>query len=195
MTPESGHPAFRVYDVDPDSYEIIDVHEIFANMSDPSYQENPRWEELYSARSTYGDLLRNPALQPHEPLNGRFWHRVTEVFEENYEEFEKFIWRLSRGGAVKPCVSGACRKRWIRALRASESEFNGETSSAGLNIDAVEDVMEPGEEDGHVSCGDWGALMASSKHSLQIAQNGKVRPLGSALSADKRNSQLCCLVA
>lgn len=141
---------------------------MFTNMTDPLFQENPRWETLYTARSTYGDLL-DPPIGADDPLDGTFWHRVTEVFERNYEEFEKFIWRLSRGGAVKPCISGACRKRWIEALRASESEFNGATSSAGLNIDAVEedDRMQPGEEDGRVTCGDWQALLASHEESFR----------------------------
>ena len=33
-----GHPSFRVYDVDPDTYEIMDAHTFIANMSDPNFQ-------------------------------------------------------------------------------------------------------------------------------------------------------------
>jgi len=38
FTPTSGNPAFKIYDVDPDTYEVMDVRVMFTNMSEPSFQ-------------------------------------------------------------------------------------------------------------------------------------------------------------
>lgn len=101
MTPTSGNPGtrktsspdapeglkrllvravFRVYDVDPDSFEVMDHKSYIANYSAPSFQVEPEWFLYYSAREAYGPLV---GLQDGEALDARFWHKVTEVFETN----------------------------------------------------------------------------------------------------------------
>lgn len=186
MTPESGNPAFRIYDVDPVTYQILDFHEIITNLTEPGYQLHPRWFKYYSAREVYETLLLNnnlPGLQNNRsPINGPFWHRVTDILEQSYPEFEKFYHRLTRGadlkamGDWKPCYSGACRKKWIQTLRSSQSEFNGYPNHVGLNIDSIETGvppapnvgwgLEPGEHDGEHTCGDLASLYKQAKEKL-----------------------------
>ena len=74
-----GNPVFRVYDVDPDSYEVMDFTTYYTNVSLPSFGVEPVWEPYYSARS-YGALL-DPPLRDDESLSPGFWHRVTELME------------------------------------------------------------------------------------------------------------------
>lgn len=195
MTPESGNPAFRIYDVDPVTYKILDFHEIIANLSEPGYQSHPDWHEYYSARVTYGNLLRDhnlPGLQDdRSPMDGAFWHQVTDILEQSYPEFEKFYRRLTRGadleamGDWKPCYSGDCRKKWIQTLRSSQSEFNGYPNHVGLNIDSIENgasppsqqvewKLEPGEHDGEHTCGDLASLYKHAKEKLGHLPNQKV---------------------
>jgi len=40
------------------------------------------WQPYYSARDSYNSYL-DPPFPATAPLNGTFWHRVTEVFERN----------------------------------------------------------------------------------------------------------------
>lgn len=126
LTPESGNPAFRVYEVDPDTYSILDFVDINADMSDPTYQQKPTWRPYYSAREAYGGLLFDRPLGASEPLSPAFWHRVTEAFEDDQSAFVDFMRRRS-GGAFRPkCRTSWCKRRWIEQMRAARSEYNGD---------------------------------------------------------------------
>ncbi|KAI0311070.1 sphingomyelin phosphodiesterase [Amylostereum chailletii] len=142
LTPTSGNPAFKIYDVDPDTFEVIDakvfsstylpvaspsrgyhIHRTLhtANISDPSFQTGPTWELYYSARDTWGPLVGN--LGPSDPLNASFWHKLTEVFETNETAFQLYNTHLSRGGRVTACTDD-CKTATICDLRAARSENN-----------------------------------------------------------------------
>lgn len=126
LTPMEGNPIFRVYEIDPDSFAVMDFVDVYANVSDPGYQQGPQWKPYYSAREAYGKLLFDLPLSPSEPLSPSFWHRVTEVFEQDQSAFLDFM-RRRNGGAFEPkCHSWYCRTRWIQSLRAARSEYNGE---------------------------------------------------------------------
>ena len=65
LTPTSGNPAFRVYDIDPVTWGVRDYTTYIANISSPSYQtEGPVWEKYYSLKETYGPLLSPPVVDP-----------------------------------------------------------------------------------------------------------------------------------
>ncbi|KAK5631028.1 hypothetical protein RRF57_006743 [Xylaria bambusicola] len=136
MTPTSGHPAFRIYDIDPVTFGVLDITTYFANMSDPSFQstEGPVWTKYYSARETYGALV-NPPLAPLEMEKGEtdegareldpaFWHEVTEGFEENPTALDEFITRKRRGWQSNVCGDDACRSAEICKLRAGRAQDN-----------------------------------------------------------------------
>ncbi|KAJ7610147.1 sphingomyelin phosphodiesterase [Roridomyces roridus] len=130
LTPTSGNPAFKVYDIDPDTFEVMDSSVFFTNISDPSFQISPTWGRFYSARETYGPLV---GLQPHEPLSPAFWHNLTDVFMTNDTAFQMFNTFLSRAGDVTPCA-GDCVNTTICDMRAFRSENNCDVPATGFSL-------------------------------------------------------------
>lgn len=138
LTPTSGHPAFRVYDIDPVTFGVLDITTYIANTSDPAFQsaEGPVWTKYYSARDAYGDLVDPPLAplggkpdgkKPNEgarELDPAFWHQVTEVFEEDPAAFEGFFTRKRRGWQSDVCDDDACKSAEICKLRAARSQDN-----------------------------------------------------------------------
>lgn len=53
-----------------------------ANKTEPAFDIDPVWKPYYSARESYGSLL-DPPINEHDSLDGKFWHRVTEVMERD----------------------------------------------------------------------------------------------------------------
>lgn len=137
-----GNPAFKIYDVDPDTFEIMDSRVYFsmsffpplragspansvhlANITAPNFQSStPQWELLYSARATYGPLV-TPALAASAPLDPEFWHNLTEVFAADASAFALFNTFLSRGGDVGACDAD-CQAAAVCDLRAMRAENN-----------------------------------------------------------------------
>ncbi|KAF8348647.1 Metallo-dependent phosphatase-like protein [Amanita rubescens] len=118
LTPRNGNPAFKIYDVDPDTYEIMDSRVYMSNVTDPTFQQNPSWDLYYSARDTYGPLV---GLAENEPLGPAFWHKVTEVFEANDTAFELYRTFTTRGVGLRPC-DAVCKSKVICDLRTMRSE-------------------------------------------------------------------------
>ncbi|KPV74114.1 uncharacterized protein RHOBADRAFT_37989 [Rhodotorula graminis WP1] len=125
LTPASGNPVFRVYDVDPDTYEVVDFVPIIANRSSSTYQAGPEWARYYSARESYGAFL-DPPHPAREPLNARFWHRLTEAFEVNESAFQLYLTRTLRGHptSATKCDTPSCKAAKLCALRSMRSEDN-----------------------------------------------------------------------
>ncbi|KAI0342172.1 sphingomyelin phosphodiesterase [Trametopsis cervina] len=129
LTPTSGHPAFKMYDVDPDTFEVMDMKVYFTNISDPTFHKSPKWQLYYSARESYGPMVK-PSLGPRDSLNASFWHGLTEVFEANETAFQLWNTRLSRGAAVSACT-GDCMTAAICDMRSARSENNCDTDKFG----------------------------------------------------------------
>ncbi|GAA5863566.1 hypothetical protein JCM3774_006528 [Rhodotorula dairenensis] len=122
LTPKSGNPVFRIYDVDPDTYEVMDFRTYTTNVDGPEFQQDPRWVEYYSARNSYAG---NPSLAwpTDAPLNATFWHLVTETFERNDTAYQFYNTRLSREGSAWPC-EGDCKTSAICQLRTLSAQYN-----------------------------------------------------------------------
>ncbi|KAF8524305.1 sphingomyelin phosphodiesterase [Hysterangium stoloniferum] len=134
LTPTSGNPAFKLYDIDPDTLEVMDMKVFITNTSDPNFQTKPTWQFYYSARESYGPLT-TPPLAGSSPLDAAFWHRLTEVFESNNTAFQLFNERLSRGGDVQPCDDeGGCRNTTICDMRALRSQNNCDVPGPGFAL-------------------------------------------------------------
>ncbi|KAJ8082854.1 hypothetical protein PM082_008711 [Marasmius tenuissimus] len=141
LTPRSGNPAFKVYDVDPDTYEILDSKVYSASLDDPDFQTKPNWKLIYSARETYGKLV-SPSIGAKDPLGPAFWHQVTEGLERDDEAFrayDRFKTRVGPGS----CVEGSngntkaydeCKRVTICGLRAARSQNNCVVSKPGLHL-------------------------------------------------------------
>ncbi|KAJ7716969.1 Metallo-dependent phosphatase-like protein [Mycena maculata] len=130
LTPTSGNPAFKVYEIDPDTFEVMDSSVFFTNTSDPNFQITPTWGLFYSARDTYGPLV---SLAPDEPLSPAFWHNLTEVFAANDTAFQMFNTFLSRGANVVAC-DGDCVNTTICDMRAFRSENNCDVPAEGFSL-------------------------------------------------------------
>ncbi|KAI0308526.1 hypothetical protein OF83DRAFT_1160622 [Amylostereum chailletii] len=132
LTPNSGNPAFKMYDVDPDTFEVLDAKVFFTNISSSTFQTDPTWDIYYSTRATWGPLAG--ALGPYDPLKASFWHALTEVFQTNeYTAFQLYNTHLSRGAHAAPCTL-ACRTRTICDIRAARSENNCDATTPGLSF-------------------------------------------------------------
>lgn len=124
LTPLGGmvNPGFRVYDLDEATGEVWDWKEYYTNISDPTFNDGPVWQQLYTARQAYGPLV--PGSEG-EPLGPAFWHRLTQVLESSEQAFRTFIFNKFRGsrfGQRKACRTDKCRAYAICGLRRGRSE-------------------------------------------------------------------------
>ncbi|KIP02824.1 hypothetical protein PHLGIDRAFT_277143 [Phlebiopsis gigantea 11061_1 CR5-6] len=146
LTPTSGNPAFKIYDVDPDTFEIMDSRVYFTNITAPNFQSStPQWKLLYSARATYGPLV-TPALAASAPLDPAFWHNLTEVFAADASAFALFNTLLSRGGDVGACDAD-CQAAAVCDLRAMRAENNCDKPKPGLSFKRADSRRSVGESD------------------------------------------------
>ncbi|KAI0006916.1 putative acid sphingomyelinase [Xylariaceae sp. FL0662B] len=126
LTPTSGHPAFRVYTVDPVTFAVLDATTYIANMSDPDFRSNtarPTWSKYYSAKEAYGPLVSPPLTAAGAELTPAFWHNVTEVLERNQTAFHEYWARKRRGWAVGTC-EGECVRAEVCKMRAARAQDN-----------------------------------------------------------------------
>ncbi|KAF8888535.1 Metallo-dependent phosphatase-like protein [Infundibulicybe gibba] len=130
LTPTSGNPAFKLYDVDPDTFEVMDAKVFFTNVTEPSFQTKPEWGLYYSARETWGPLV---GLKADSALTPAFWHNLTDVFVANDTAFQLFNTHISRGGAVTAC-DGDCKNSTICDMRAFRSQNNCDTPETGFSL-------------------------------------------------------------
>ncbi|KAG6007591.1 hypothetical protein E4U21_005789 [Claviceps maximensis] len=125
LTPTSGHPAFRVYDVDPKTFAVLDATTYIADMDDPSFQSSgPIWKKYYSAKEAYGRIVTPQVTDAAAELSPSFWHNVTEAFERNDIIFDEYMARKSRGWKAETKCRDECKKKEICALRAGRVENN-----------------------------------------------------------------------
>ncbi|KAA1479006.1 sphingomyelin phosphodiesterase [Dentipellis sp. KUC8613] len=156
LTPTSGNPAFKLYDIDPDTYEVMDMKVFMTNISSPTFQENPTWELYYSARASYGPLVGS--LGPTDSLNASFWHVLTDVFTANDTAFQLWNTRQSRGGAVSACT-GTCKTTAICDMQSARSENNCDVSTPGLQFRRSEETLQRSFESDECEGGGIGSMM------------------------------------
>ncbi|KAF2814655.1 sphingomyelin phosphodiesterase [Mytilinidion resinicola] len=167
LTPNTGHPSFRLYTIDPATFAVLDSVTYIANMSAPDFQTTgPVWEKYYSAAEVYGPLV-TPPLEEGDELSPAFWHNVTEAFERDQGAFWGYWERKKRGWEVGDCAGGegACREREVCQVRAARAEDNCVVPKLGFHY---EQMSEGNEKEGKVEedvCGGsmgkkvFGALM------------------------------------
>ena len=149
LTPTSGMPSFRVYDVDPVTFGILDSTTYIADMTNAAFQTTgPVWTKLYSAKEVYGPTVNPPVTDASAELTASFWHKVTEVFETNDAVYNEFLARKSRGWKAETCA-GACKAGEICQLRAARAENNCFKPTAGVHFTKrTENKMEHRDECG-----------------------------------------------
>ncbi|KAE8441924.1 hypothetical protein EG329_004182 [Mollisiaceae sp. DMI_Dod_QoI] len=168
MTPTSGHPAFRIYTVDPVTFGILDIETYIANISFPTYQSGPTWQKLYSAKEVYGPLVTPPLTDPTAELTPAFWHNVTAAFQINDPAFQNYYALKSRDYSTATCT-GTCKTQEICAMRAAQSQYNCATITPGINF-------KKREEDGVVE-------RSEGKIELGECEGSLIRPMLARLAA------------
>ncbi|KAI9727588.1 MAG: hypothetical protein M1834_008027 [Cirrosporium novae-zelandiae] len=133
MVPSSGNPTFRVYSVDPVTFAVLDYTVYIANMSAPTYQHSPVWEKYYSAKEAYGKHLSPPVTGTHVEMTPGFWHRVTQLFENNDEIFQEWYARKTRGYDVEDCDDD-CKSDEICQMRAAQAQYNCIDANTPISI-------------------------------------------------------------
>ncbi|KHN94344.1 Sphingomyelin phosphodiesterase [Metarhizium album ARSEF 1941] len=125
LTPTSGMPSFKVYDVDPETFAVIDAKTYMADMNDESFQNNgPTWKQYYSAKEVYGEIASPRLAGAKAELSPSFWHNVTVAFEKNQTHFDAYMERKSRGWKTDQKCADKCRQTEICALRAGRAQDN-----------------------------------------------------------------------
>lgn len=107
------NPSWRFYEVDADTFEIMDSV-TYAAAIEPSFgyswpnSPDLMWLREYSARDVYGPEIGGwPAT---EPLNAKFWHRVAERILHDPCFSSEFVKRSYRGTPLAPdCKSRSCQ--------------------------------------------------------------------------------------
>lgn len=174
LTPTSGMPAFRVYEVDPDTFSVLDSITYTADMTNPDFQtKGPVWKKYYSAKEVYGSAIDPPVTDSKAELSPAFWHNVTAAFETNPTLFNSYISRKSRGWKNDTCA-GDCEKTEICQLRAARGQDNCYVAKPGIDI-----FKRDGEPDGHGVHDDCGVtvgtatldMLSSSKELLEYIQD------------------------
>ena len=162
LTPTSGMPSFRVYDVDPETFAVLDATTYMADMDDKSFQTSgPVWKKYYSAKESYGAIVSPPVTDESAELSPGFWHNVTVAFESNTTLFDEYMSRKSRGWKDDDKCRDDCMKQEICQLRAGRSQDNCFTPKPGVHFSKRDMEHSHGEHD---ECG--APLMAELLHTM-----------------------------
>lgn len=111
--------GFRYYLVDPDTFDVLDSVNYYANVSNVDHWEKAgdvKWEFEYSARATYDPA--GALAPPNYPLSAAFWHQVTEAISTNETVFETYTdLRMKKFRPYSP-VTGQARNLTLCGLRS-----------------------------------------------------------------------------
>lgn len=148
LTPTSGMPSFRVYEVDPVTFGVLDAVTYIADMTDAAFQTTgPVWTKYYSAKETYGAIVNPPVTDANAELTPAFWHNVTDALQASDAQFNAYIARKSRGWQPASCT-GDCKTNELCQLRAARGQDNCFVPKVGLHLDKRSGVAaEHGEHD------------------------------------------------
>ena len=172
LTPTSGMPSFRVYDVDPVTFAVLDATTYIADMTNEAFQTTgPVWTKYYSAKETYGSLLSPPVTNSKSELIPAFWHNLTDLMSSSDSAFTGYLTRKSRGWKAEDCT-GTCKTNEICQLRAARSQDNCYEPEPGVNFDkrSGENRYEERDECGvSVVSATFGALVRK-RETLEVLQ-------------------------
>lgn len=105
ITPFSDlNPGWRYYEIDSETFEVMDVITVYADI-EPGFRKpwactpNLKWEPLFSVREKYGKAVQWPLDQP---LNGKFWHRVSKMFLMDSGIAEQYVRHSYRNSTRAP---------------------------------------------------------------------------------------------
>ncbi|KEF63296.1 uncharacterized protein A1O9_01273 [Exophiala aquamarina CBS 119918] len=145
LSPKSGHPSYKVYEVDTGDFRVYESRTYYTNSSNlsnaPRSQANTAtnnngqngsanglvWELGCDAREAYGKAINWPS---NSPLNAAFWHRVgTTMLQATSSDGTNLaaIYRMFRStsidgkGVTGPCDAACVNTTVCRMRSAKES--------------------------------------------------------------------------
>ncbi|TRM70481.1 Metallo-dependent phosphatase-like protein [Schizophyllum amplum] len=117
--------GFRVYEVDSATFEVMDSHTWFSNVSmygdlDSQVEVGPTFQYEYSARKVYGSYVDGWGAE--DPLNATWWHKVTEAMEADHSLVSTFNTLQGKSSPMSPnCTSDKCAEAKVCYLRSGSS--------------------------------------------------------------------------
>ncbi|KAK8016193.1 hypothetical protein PG993_014382 [Apiospora rasikravindrae] len=130
LTPLTNlNSGYRLYEVDTGTWDIHEAYTFYADVDsfqdmDPASQTGPVFQLEYSTRDVYGAQAGGgPEGWPADaPLNGTFWHRVTEAMERNRTLVEVVNGFQGKSSIRSPnCTSDACAEAKICYMRSGSA--------------------------------------------------------------------------
>ncbi|KAG5984681.1 hypothetical protein E4U55_003762 [Claviceps digitariae] len=218
LTPSNGFPAFRVYTVDEDSHTVLDATTYFANMTDPAYQVDPMWEELYSIKTEYPEAFQPDSGGDDDsnnnttttttgggedgkqdiskvPVTAARFHDLSEKLESDPDLFDIY-WKNKHTGSndIDSC-NDACRRKEICLMRGGRAEDNcaGKLPGAKLGRRHKRGVDEDSSHSEVNHCGS-SVLLDALGTLFDPEWQAKLRKLVSSLRAAKKSSHADSLV-
>lgn len=141
VTPLSNvNPSLRVYEVDPETYEVMDYEQYYTQLYgvDKLNGTRPSWNLLYTARDAYANFSASQAKGTYAapvqlddgvwpkgaPLNASFWAALTDEMEARPELIEMHQLYQGRNSPRSPaCDTEECQKAKLCYMRSASSNL------------------------------------------------------------------------
>lgn len=120
ITPLTGNNAgWVLLTIDSSTFSVINSQTYFANVSEANSWTTPVWKFEYDTRQVYDP---NNTLAANAPLDGTFWHGVTENMLANNTLVEVYNLLETKSSAVtKSCSSKACAQQKVCYIRSGSA--------------------------------------------------------------------------
>ncbi|EKM61347.1 uncharacterized protein PHACADRAFT_180479 [Phanerochaete carnosa HHB-10118-sp] len=136
LTPLTNlNSGFRVYEVDSNTFDILDAHTWFADVNafpelDSQIEFGPTYQYEYSTREAYGGNITG--WGPNDPLNATWWHLVTEQMELNSTLVNMFnTFQGKTAARTTPCT-GDCATARICYMRSGSAAIARQNCMPGF---------------------------------------------------------------
>ncbi|KAK8072239.1 hypothetical protein PG996_005587 [Apiospora saccharicola] len=125
LTPLTNvNSGYRLYEVDTGTWDVHEAYTFYADVDtfqslEAGTPAGPVFQLEYSTREAYGPQAGWPA---DAPLNGTFWHRVTEAMERNRTLVEVINGFQGKSSVRSPnCSSDACAEAKVCYMRSGSA--------------------------------------------------------------------------
>lgn len=127
--------GFRVYEVDSSTFEILDAHTWVSDVDnfselDGQVEFGPTYVYEYDTRETYGANITG--WGPNDPLNATWWHRVTEVMENDPDLVRTFHQFQGKESIFIEECSDECIAAKICYMRSGSSSLARQNCPSGF---------------------------------------------------------------
>ena len=140
LTPLSNvQPSLRVYEVDPETYEVMDYLQYYTPVDDFAHTRDhgPIWRLLYRARETYDSFAASVAAKTYAapvaldaehrwpataPLNATFWAALTDEMEARPALLDlHHLYQSRKSPRSWLCASAECHRAKLCYMRAGSA--------------------------------------------------------------------------